>query len=88
MANKEELIVFSKADIIDPEQLTEMVKFFEKTTGKKVDLTISAGAYMRINELKDILLQRIPDTRKVEAIITEDEDGIIQDPDSEPLTIR
>ena len=88
MANKEELIVFSKADIIDPEQLTEMVKFFEKTTGKKVDLTISAGAYMRINELKDILLQRIPDTRKVEAIITEDEDGIIQDPESEPLTLR
>lgn len=42
MANKEELIVFSKAELVDTEQLDEMVKVFEKETGKTVALTISA----------------------------------------------
>jgi GTPase involved in cell partitioning and DNA repair len=42
MAEKEELIVFSKIDIIDNEQLEEMKKYFEKKTKKKVDLMISA----------------------------------------------
>ena len=42
MAEKEELIIFSKADIIDAEMLEEMVAYFEKNTGKKVALTISA----------------------------------------------
>ena len=42
MAEKEELIIFSKADIIDAEMLEEMQKYFEKETGKKVALTISA----------------------------------------------
>jgi GTP-binding protein len=78
MADKEELIVFSKAELVDAEQLEEMVKIFEKETGKKVALTISAGAYIRIDELKDLLIQRIPDTRKEAVALTEDEDGIIQ----------
>ena len=64
MANKDELIIFSKAELVDPEQLEEMVKIFEKATKKKIDLTISAGAYIRIDELKDLLIQRIPDTRE------------------------
>ena len=42
MAEKEELIVFSKKDIIDAEQLEEMKKYFEKKTKKKVNLMISA----------------------------------------------
>lgn len=88
MANKDELIVFSKAELVDPEQLEEMVKIFEKATKKKVDLTISAGAFIRIDELKDLLIQRIPDTREEELILVEDEDGMIQSPDAEPLTIR
>ncbi len=88
MANKDELIIFSKAELVDPEQLEEMVKVFEKAIQKKVDLTISAGAYIRIDELKDLLLQRIPDTREEELILVEDEDGIIQSPDAETLTIR
>ncbi|MBC7503572.1 GTPase ObgE [Candidatus Gracilibacteria bacterium] len=88
MANKEELIIFSKAELVDPEQLEEMVKIFEKSTGKKVDLTISAGAFIRIDELKDLLIQRIPDTREEELILVEDEDGIIQDPDALPTTLR
>ncbi|MDD2693536.1 MAG: GTPase ObgE [Candidatus Gracilibacteria bacterium] len=60
MADKEELVVFSKADLIDPDQLEEMKHIFEKETGKKVTLTISAGAYIRIDELRDILIERIP----------------------------
>mgnify|MGYP002350087287 CR=1 FL=1 len=88
MANKDELIIFSKAELVDPEQLEEMVKIFEKATKKKIDLTISAGAYIRIDELKDLLIQRIPDTREEELILVEDDDGMIQSPDAEPLTIR
>ncbi len=88
MAYKDELIIFSKAELVDPEQLEEMVRIFEKSTGKKVDLTISAGAYIRIDELKDLLIQRIPDTREEELILVEDEDGIIQDPDAVPTTLR
>ncbi|NRH20772.1 GTPase ObgE [Candidatus Gracilibacteria bacterium] len=88
MANKDELIVFSKAELVDSEQLEEMVKIFEKATKKKVSLTISAGAFIRIDELKDLLLQRIPDTREEELVLVEDEEGMIQSPDAEPLTIR
>ena len=88
MAHKDELIIFSKAELVDPEQLEEMVRIFEKSTGKKVDLTISAGAYIRIDELKDLLLQRIPDTREEELILVEDEDGIIQDPDAVAMTLK
>lgn len=88
MADKEELIVFSKAELVDPEQLEEMVRIFEKSTSKKVDLTISAGAYIRIDELRDLLLRRIPDTREDELILVEDEDGIIQDPDAIATNLR
>ncbi len=77
MANKDELIVFSKAELVDSEQLDEMVRIFEKSTGKKVDLTISAGAYIRIDELKDLLLKRIPDTRVELEAIVEDADGML-----------
>lgn len=88
MATKDELIVFSKAELVDSEQLEEMVRIFEKSTGKKVHLTISAGAYIRIDELKDLLIQRIPDTREEELILVEDEDGMIQDPDASVTTLR
>lgn len=66
MAEKEELIIFSKADIIDPEQLEEMKKVFEKATGKFVALTLSAGAYIRIDELKDLLINKIPESLSTE----------------------
>ena len=61
MKSKEELIILSKADICDSEMLEEMKKAFEKATKKKVALTLSAGAFIRIDELKDLLLQRIPE---------------------------
>lgn len=61
MAKKEELIIFSKADIIDAEHLEEIVKIFEKNTGKKVSLTISAGAFIRTDELKDLLIEKVPE---------------------------
>ncbi len=69
MAEKEELIVFSKADIIDAEHLEEIVKLFEKQTGKKVALTISAGAFIRTDELKDLLITKIPEKNLEEEII-------------------
>lgn len=61
MAAKEELIIFSKADIIDAEHLEEIVQIFEQKTGKKVALTISAGAFTRTDELKDLLIEKIPE---------------------------
>jgi GTPase involved in cell partitioning and DNA repair len=42
MKDKKEIIVFSKADICDAEMLEETAQYFEKETGKKVALTISA----------------------------------------------
>lgn len=79
MAEKDELIVFSKADIIDPEMLEEMVKHFEKEAGKKVALTISAGAYIRVEELKDLLLSKIPEKKQVVVTVQENEDGYLQE---------
>ncbi len=77
MAEKDELIIFSKADIIDPDQLEEMRKIFEKATKKKVVLTISAGAYIRIEELKDLLIEKIPPNKYIEAPLMENEDGFL-----------
>lgn len=74
MAAKKELIVFSKADICDPEMLEEMVVDFEKATKQKVTLTISAGAYIRIDRLKDILIESIPEKRIISPIIRENEE--------------
>ncbi len=77
MAEKEELIIFSKADIIDPEMLEEMKIAFEKATQKKVALTISAGAYIRTDELKDLLIGIIPEDKTVVEEILEWEDGML-----------
>jgi hypothetical protein len=46
--------------MLSNKMLEEMKKNFEKKTGKHVTLTLSAGAYIRIDELKDILIQKIP----------------------------
>lgn len=78
MAAKPELIIFSKADIIDPEMLEEMKYSFEKTTGKSVELTLSAGAYIRIDELKDALISKIPERKKeTESTPIEDTEGFL-----------
>lgn len=71
MGKKEEVIIFSKADICDPEMLEEMKSHFEKATGKTVSLTISAGAYIRIENLKDFLITKIPEKKREENIIME-----------------
>ncbi len=73
MVSKDELIIMSKADICDAEMLEEMKKNFEKATGKKVALTISAGAYIRIEELKDLLIERIPSIKSLEQKHTEED---------------
>lgn len=78
MAEKDELIVMSKADICDGDMLEEMRKNFEKATGKKVALTLSAGAYIRVDELKDLLIERIPSIKeKPITELIEDADGIL-----------
>lgn len=59
MAEKEELIVFSKSDIVDTDHIYEMKEYFEQKTGKKVSLILSAGAYMNIDELKNLLIEKI-----------------------------
>lgn len=68
LAERKEIIIFSKADLIDADHMQEMREIFEKETGKKVALLISAGAYMQIDELKDILIKETPENR-----ISEDE---------------
>lgn len=66
MKDKKEIIVFSKADICDAEMLEETAQYFEKETGKKVALTISAWAYIRIDELKDLIIKEVPEKVRVE----------------------
>ncbi len=83
MAEKEELIIFSKADIIDAEMLEEMQKYFEKETGKKVALTISAWAYIRTDELKDLLVSIIPEDKTIITEVQEDADGILMESDEQ-----
>ncbi len=65
MAEKEELIIFSKSDIIDEEHIEEMKNYFEKKTGKTVSLMLSAGAYMNVDTLKDILIEKIPEQLEI-----------------------
>jgi Domain of unknown function (DUF1967) len=77
MREKEELIVFSKCELVDTEMLEEMRVEFEASTEKKVDLIISAWAYIRVDDLKDLLIQRIPENRPPLEILTEDKDGIL-----------
>ncbi len=79
MGKKEEIIIFSKADIIDPEMLEEMKINFEKSTDKKVALTISAWAYIRIDTLKDLLIASIPEKKRETIVVTEDAEGYIHE---------
>lgn len=69
MGKKQELIVFSKSELVDPEHLDEMKRQFEKHTKKKVVLTISAWAYIRVDELKDLLLETIPESPNTDPLI-------------------
>jgi len=50
-----------------------MKKDFEQATGKKVALTISAGAYIRVEELKNLLIERIPSIKLLEQKNTEED---------------
>ncbi len=87
LADKPELIVFSKADIIDAEMLDEMVKAFEKQTKKKVALTISAGAYIRTDELKDLFLEIIPEI-PLPREIEEDEEWMLLEAEKEDRKVK
>lgn len=62
LLDKPEIIILSKSELIDPDHLLKIQQYFEKATRKKIDLSISAGAYIRLDELKDMLIQRIPET--------------------------
>jgi GTPase len=66
LREKQELIVFSKVDLIDPDMLDEMKEIFEKKTGKKVAQTLSAGAYIRIDEFRDLLILALPEKEQEE----------------------
>lgn len=79
ISEKKELIIFSKADLIDPEMLVEMRDNFEKVTGEKVALTLSAGAYIRIDELMDSLIKLIPEKIDLTPILREGADGIMEE---------
>lgn len=72
MKEKQELIIFSKCDIIDSEQLEEIQSYFEDKTQKKVSLTISAGAYIRTDELRDLLIEKVPERNSEEQALPQE----------------
>lgn len=72
MKEKQELIIFSKCDIIDSEQLEEIQSYFEEKTQKKVSLTISAGAYIRTDELRDLLIEKVPERNSEEQALPQE----------------
>jgi GTP-binding protein len=76
ISEKPEIIILSKADLIDADMLEEMKILFENATGKTVALTISAGAYIRIDELRNQLLEIIPE----KSTLVSDIEEIIETP--------
>ncbi len=56
LAKKEELIVLSKVDLLDNEMAEYIKKELIKNIWEKTILTISAGAFIGIEELKDYLI--------------------------------
>jgi GTPase involved in cell partitioning and DNA repair len=83
MAKKEELIIFSKCELVDTEHLEEIKAQFEKATGKTIALSMSAGAFIRVEEFKDLLITRIPEKAIQAAIIQENEEGYLEESDTE-----
>lgn len=56
LKEKEEVIVFSKADIIDPDEIANISKKLAKHFKGKKYFTISAAGFQGIDELKDFLI--------------------------------
>ncbi len=56
LKEKEEVIVFSKADIINPDEITSLSKKLAKHFKGKKYFTISAAGYQWIDDLKDFLI--------------------------------
>ncbi len=56
LKNKEEVIVFSKADIVDPDEIVAISKKLAKHFKGKKYFTISAAGFQGIDELKDFLI--------------------------------
>ncbi len=84
LADKPELIVFNKADIVDEDELAQKRKSFEKATGQ-VPLLMSAATSQGVRPAMAKLLQMIRKVRK-----HEDNDQhrqpVVLDEDGEPIT--
>lgn len=59
LKNKEEIIVFSKADLLDEEMREHIISEFKKIHPKKVYFTISAATGQGLDELKNYLVENI-----------------------------
>lgn len=66
LLEKQEIIVFSKWDLLDSEMKNHIVWEFQKKYPNKIYLTISAATWEWIEELKDYLVQNI-EPEKLEA---------------------
>lgn len=71
LANKEEIIVFSKADLLDEEMKDFIVNEFIKKFDKKVFI-ISAATWEWIDELKDFLIDNYSKEVKIKSIDKEE----------------
>lgn len=66
LAKKEEILIFSKIDLIAPDEQADVLKKLKKLFGKRETMAISAGAFIGIDTFKDLLLQKVPEKREME----------------------
>jgi len=71
LENKQEIIVFSKADLLDEEMRTHILEEFSKKYPDKTYFTISAATGERLLELKDYLVENFAD-QDIEEVSTGD----------------
>ena len=69
---KSEIIALSKADLLDEKQRAKLVKALEKETGARV-FPISAPLDEGMEPLLDIVIERLGDVAREEAVASEDE---------------
>lgn len=64
LGKKDEIIILSKLDLINPDEQTAKIKALTKQFPKKKVLAMSAGAFIGVEEFKDLLIELVPEKSK------------------------
>lgn len=64
LGKKDEIIILSKLDLINPDEQAAKIKALTKKFPKKKVLAMSAGAFIGVEEFKDLLIELVPEKSK------------------------